>query len=262
MPPNKKNPSPFFSFSNPSFLLLGIGGSVCFILLLIFVFVYGVDKDITEEDTQALKTMMTQAGYSENIISKNRNFSEEIKDIRHIQDAVLTASPQLLKIPLGQTREPADLLAIGHGQCSDRARSIEKGLTLAGFETRFASIFSRHKEFTPPATLAIDSGYDLRSHAVIEVLTEKGWLFVDTNARWISLDENGNPVSLKELQEKENKTGLKWDKQNVGDLYWIFKGPFSVTYGIYSRHGQFYPPYTPYVPDINWGEFIIENLKR
>ena len=78
MPPNKKNPSPFFSFSNPSLLLLGIGGSVCFILLLIFVFVYGVDKDITEEDTQALKTMMTQAGYSENIISKNRNFSEEM----------------------------------------------------------------------------------------------------------------------------------------------------------------------------------------
>lgn len=205
--------------------------------------------------------MLIDAGYSSKLENSPLIFKEQIEDIRKIQDAVLTASPKLLKIPLRQPREPKDLLEIEHGQCSDRARSIEKGLRALGFKTRFAAIFSREKTFTPPATMAIDSGRDLRSHAIIEVLTSKGWLIVDTNSRWLSLDENNQPVSLATLQDLDDKPNLKWSKTNKGEFYWLFKGPFTYVYGLYSRHGLFYPPYTPYIPDINWSEFIIDNLE-
>ena len=35
----------------------------------------------------------------------------------------------------------------------------------------------------------------------------------------------------------------------------IYMKPFIYIYGLYSRHGKFYPPYN-LVPDINYGEFI------
>lgn len=236
-------------------LLIGIAA------LILLLLSHNVDKKITEGDRQALKVMLQEAGYQPKLQKTTEVFDKEIKDIRMIQDAVLKASPKLLKIPLKQTREPQDLLRIEHGQCSDRARSIEKGLKAIGFQTRFAAVFSREKTFTPPATMTIDSGYDLRSHAVIEVLTSKGWLIVDTNSRWLSLDENNDPVSLAELKDLPDKPGFKWSKSNQGEMYWIFKAPFTYVYGLYSRHGLFYPPFTPYIPDINWSEFIVDNIR-
>lgn len=238
-------------------LAISLVGIIAFILLLI---AHNVDKKITLEDEQALKTMLSKAGYTPTLEKTSDIFQEQIKNIRIIQDSILISSPKLLKIPLYQSREPADLLKTAHGQCSDRARSIEKGLKVIGFKTRFAAIFSREKTFTPPATMAIDSGYDLRSHAVIEVLTSKGWLIVDTNSRWLSLNENNEPVSLSELQDIKDKPNLKWSKTNKGEFYWLLKGPFTYVYGLYSRHGLFYPPFTPYIPDINWSEFIIDNI--
>ena len=33
----------------------------------------------------------------------------------------------------------------------------------------------------------------------------------------------------------------------------ILGRPFTYLFGLYSRHGRFYPPYTP-VPDLDWGQ--------
>jgi len=38
----------------------------------------------------------------------------------------------------------------------------------------------------------------------------------------------------------------------------IYQESFSFIYGLYSRHGKFYPPYT-FIPDVNYVE-LIQNI--
>ena len=246
----------------------GDSGSIRLVLLflalscvgLLVLFIHKVDTNITSADRAALQSMFDKGDYTISDLSDTGLFEEQVKAIRAVQDSVLNASPTLKKIPVKQEREPADLLEEGHGQCSDRARAIEKALLMLDYNVRYASLFSRDKTFIPPETMAIDSGNDLRSHAVVEVETEKGWLIVDTNTRWISLTSSGQPVSLAELHDRAGNTSYNWDSGNKGEIYWLMKRPFSYVYGLYSRHGMFYPPYTPYIPDINYKQFIFDNI--
>ncbi len=229
--------------------------SIVCLIILSFLIVHNVSGKITREDEIALKKILKDVK-KEDIFS----YQDEIQKIRDIQSAVLNVSPTLKKIPVRQTREPQDLLKAGHGQCSDRGRTIEKALRYSGFQARFVSVFSRDKSFIPPETLAIDGGQDLRSHALVEVQTSKGWLFVDTNDRWVALDEKGNPLSLKAWKNIQDKGGFQWSEENRGDIYWLLRRDFNIVYGLYTRHGLFYPPYTPYIPDINIPTFIKGHL--
>ena len=68
-----------------------------------------------------------------------------------------------------------------------------------------------------------------------------------------SIDSNDNPISLKQLRHSlDHAQVINW-KESVPDL--IFQSSFTYLYGVYSRHGRFYPPYNV-IPDINYGEFI------
>ncbi|MGB1077367.1 MAG: transglutaminase domain-containing protein [Bdellovibrionales bacterium] len=193
-------------------------------------------------------------------LKENPTFDEEIIYIQAVQDAVLDASELFLKIPLGQSREPQDLLSSGHGQCSDRARSIEKALKYSGFDVRFFSAFSSERTFIPEDIRKNSKERFLRSHALVEVKTSKGWLIVDTNDRWISLDAENNPVSAETWQNVKDKERFSWTNKNRGEIYWLLRGDFMIFYGLYSRHGLFYPPYTPYIPDINLQTMIKGHL--
>ena len=94
------------------------------------------------------------------------------------------------------------------------------------------------------------------SHAVTEVQTARGWVIVDSNIRFISIDEDDKPFSICEIQKYALRgKEIVWSdlyKNNFNDM---FKNNFIFVYGLYSRHGDFYPPYNP-VPDINWKEFL------
>ena len=50
----------------------------------------------------------------------------------------------------------------------------------------------------------------------------------------------------------ENFVSIQWNREPQTDIY---EQPFTFVYGLYSRHGQFYPPYN-FVPDINYDEFV------
>lgn len=50
----------------------------------------------------------------------------------------------------------------------------------------------------------------------------------------------------------EGILSIQWHKGPPTNIY---EQPFTFVYGLYSRHGQFYPPYN-FVPDINCGEFV------
>lgn len=234
---------------------------VLFAALFILGALSQISTRVTPQDKAALERMYAANGTP--VLGQEEKagtFEGQITQIRAVQEAVLKASPILQKIPAGTPREPENLLEAGHGQCSDRARSILKGLQAMGYDVRFAAIYSFDQSFMPPEQLArkVD---DVRSHALVEVLTSKGWLFVDTNEPWISLDQNGEAVSLAKWQKIKDRADFEWSKSNKGQIYWLMKSQdLMVIYGLYSRHGLFYPPYTPYIPDIDWRELIQTRL--
>ena len=95
--------------------------------------------------------------------------------------------------------------------------------------------------------------------------TKKGWLVIDSNFPWIALDVNNNPLSIKNIQQSlDNSVDIDWKKSPLDVVGGntskyvksiIYTKPFVAVYGLYSRHGRFYPPYN-LIPDINYGEFI------
>ena len=65
------------------------------------------------------------------------------------------------------------------------------------------------------------------SHAASDVLTVDGWVRVDSNEAWVSVDgPPPNPIH----------------------------GGIAII-GLYSQHGQFYPPFAP-IPDVSWRELV------
>ncbi len=181
-----------------------------------------------------------------------RSFEDEIVTIRAIQDAVLTAAPLNEGIPLGQPREPANLLAAKKGLCFDRSRAIEKALTLAGIENRHAFVYESDGGLQNLIALAKPG---VTSHAVTEARTAKGWIVIDSNVAWIGLTAEGDPVSLAELDTDRRHAMPAWDSGNKAPIASIFRHDFAYVIGLYSRHGRFYPPYTP-VPDLDVGQLL------
>lgn len=179
-------------------------------------------------------------------------FDEQVALILSVQDRVLAAAPIDKGIPQGEPRELPNLIRAGHGLCFDRSRAIETVLRSLGFETRHVSIYS-----------TVDSGSALRSlakpgtdsHAVTEVKTRRGWMLVDSNTRWAGLTADGAPLAMDAVRANPRR---RWSSLVKAPLPAIYQAPFTWVYGLYSRHGRFYPPYDA-VPDVNWAE-LAQNL--
>ncbi|MBP7252532.1 MAG: transglutaminase domain-containing protein [Alphaproteobacteria bacterium] len=174
------------------------------------------------------------------------HFADQLQRIRQVQDLVLDEAPAMTPIPLGQSREPDALFAAKSGHCADRSRAIEKILRLEGFTVRHVFLLSRHQgeSYWQPLVVA-----NRDSHAVTEVLTEKGWLIVDSNDRWLTLDKVGNPVSASQLERHVISNDV-WQNPAPNGIY---ATPVLAIYGLYARHGQFYSPYDA-IPDVNLSE--------
>lgn len=247
------------------FLLVGV-------LAFFFTIVchYAVPITLTEEDREYIPKIIKNV----KSIRKNAIFEEEIAYIYAIQSAVFGLAKANQEIPKFHAREPKDLYFLKHGLCSDRSRTIEKILRHAGFNVRHANIYSilkkpkaynpetdKHNKnlrlVTPFYAVFFRTGYDTTSHSVSEVLTKKGWLIVDSNYKWLSLDTTGNPVSLNKLMQYNRHYKLtNWLEEYPIDLNDIYEIPFTYVYGLYSRHGKYYPPYSV-IPDINYTEFLL-----
>lgn len=203
-----------------------------------------VDKILSEEDRSYIDLYV-----EDEALPKNSSYEEELKFIVSVQDSVLRVAPRNGGIPLGQGRGPRELYEAGKGLCYDRSRVIEKILLRYGFVTRHVSLYSRNQA-GQIWTLITPGG---ASHAVTEVLTKRGWLVLDSNARWVSIDSTNRPVSIKQIQSAiENRVTMQWAWKPPAKIY---TEPFTFVYGLYSRHGQFYPPYN-FIPDINYHEFL------
>lgn len=221
-----------------------------FILVSILIIAtHNVSKKITTEDEKYIQKVIGNQSFD----IRKANYEEEISFIKIIQEIVNNSFELKDAIPQGETREPKDLFNVGAGECYDRSRFLEKTYKLYGFKTRHLTVFTlRHggKIFKSLFTK------NHITHSTFEVKTSKGWLNVDPNTNWITLDKNYNPLSYKHIG-KELRKGetIEWHEKSPQLLMHFYRQPGFGIYGLYSRHGKFYPPFNK-IPDFNFRELF------
>ena len=210
------------------------------------LYLNAVDNSLTEEDIRYIPQYLIDV----DPLPQDPTYTEQLSFIVSVQDSVLDMAPRNVALPLFEKREPKELYEQKIGLCFDRSRVIEKILRYSGFKTRHVFILSMEKTGSVIKSLIYPR---TSSHAVTEVLTKNGWLVVDSNTPWISTDTNNHPLSIEYIQlHTENSNHINWRMEPPLKIY---VKPFVFIYGLYSRHGYFYPPYN-FIPDINYGEFI------
>ena len=224
-------------------------------LLTTLAWIHNVPTAPGRDDIRFIGAMLEERGWGELIGDTPATFEQEIRVVTALQDAVLARAPEHKGLPMKGTREPKFLYEARYGLCYDRSRAIEKGLAIFGFETRHVAVYSTKETGSAVRSLLTPQ---IPSHAVTEVNTSRGWLLVDSNRRWISLDFSHRPWSAADLHEAANSQSPlpEWSEENRVAMDGIFASPFAYVHGLYSRHGQFYPPYTP-VPDVNWRDLLF-----
>ena len=169
-------------------------------------------------------------------------FEQEIAMIRHVQKQVFKRAPLGNGIPEYESREPSDLMRFGQGLCFDRSRTFDKAFTYLGLPARHVYLLYREDK---PFLIALFN-YGQASHAITEVKTTRGWLYVDSNTDWIALTRKNEPVNADDVWKRFS------DFDNAPKY---LQPPWWAIRGLYSRKGQFYDPWLPF-PDINWPDFL------
>ena len=131
--------------------------------------------------------------------------------------------------------------------CFDRSRITEQSLQYYGFKVRHIFLLNQESNFLDILKPGIPS------HATTEVLTSKGWLGVDSNQPFILLSKNQMPYTY----EKAISSGLI---KNYSDLD-FYKYPNFQFIGLYSRKGNFFLTIFPFMPEINYFDFL-SNIKN
>jgi hypothetical protein len=240
-------------------LCLAFAALACFWSILYF---HNISQKITQKDAIYIEKILNQAKIDPRSLEKTAEipFSDEIRIIRSIQASAFNTAPNVRQIPLGKPREPKDLYETNAAYCGDRARYIDKALRLYGFTTRYASLYENKAGVSFLKTmLTKGDAENSESHALVEVLTSKGWMIIDTRRQWISLTAAQQPISLEGLKDKALDY-FQWDRGNKQKGWPLLDRHYYIIYDLYSRHGQFYAPYTKYVPDIYWAGFIKNNF--
>ena len=205
-------------------------------------------KSITKDDIEILKLYNSD----EECLDID-SYNKEIKCIKKIQLSQL----KLIKgtrcrgkyINIGSKK----LLKENKGCCYDRSRLTEQALQYYGFQVRHVHL--NHTEGIGYLNLLVPS---TPSHAVTEVLTSRGWMGVDSNEPFILIDKESNPNTYSQAIE----SGLAYDLSKNFKSFYL--KPTIITIGLYSRHGTFFNPYLPNVPEINFGDFFknIYKIKK
>jgi transglutaminase superfamily protein len=232
--------------------IFAFGGLFMIVSAVTFLWTHQVKLDVTAEDEVYISKILT-----EKVAVDQGNYESELEAIRAIQHAVLSTAPKNRGLAHGRAREPKDLYEERYGLCYDRSRVIEKMLRYMGFDVRHLSIYTL-KDGNSPILALSKSG--IRSHAVSEVRTTKGWLVVDSNDPWLSLDEKAEPVSIDRVRQDAGNYSISWSTEIIKAMNDIYQSPFTYVYGLYSRHGHFYAPFD-FMPDVNWQE-LSANIKN
>ena len=220
------------------------GFILLFIAFTALVGYFNVNRALTNEDRYYVKLYLPSVREG---IAPSLSYEEQIKLIQQAQAAVHLRTTGWKGITEGQPREPKQLYLGRTGMCYDRSRVLEKIFTYMGFTSRHLAMFARQPYQHSYNTVLFQH---VPSHAISEVLTSKGWLMVDSNDLWISLDSNRRPVSMPQLQNRyRRQEKINWATSVLKHDEAFYNNRCIALYGIYSRHGLFYPPYVKGIPD-------------
>lgn len=199
-----------------------------------------VDTTLTADDVRSIESLHVGAACGD-----VGSFATQLTCLRAIQAAHLAVVPDLTCVDeYGVTsHEPSAFLERARGCCYDRSRLIEKAAEHHGLRVRHVAIYNAHA-----ATDLLRGG--IPSHSTTEVFTERGWMIVDSNSAMLGLTTDGTPLDAEELAAALR---LGTSALEPGDYHNYFAGEFIPVYGLYSRHGGFYPPYVR-LPDIDWAQ--------
>lgn len=200
-----------------------------------------VDKNLTAEDRHYIRLFLPNVPEG---IASSLTYPQQVALIERAQRAVHRRITGWKGIAEGLPREPKQLYLGRHGLCYDRSRVLEKIYTYLGFPNRHVALFAREGQTAGWITVLF---HHVPSHAVSEVRTKKGWLMVDSNTLWVSLDATNRPVSLPQFQERNDE--VSWSEPIIQPNRQVYSQPFILVYGLYSRHGLFYGPFIPGIPD-------------
>lgn len=214
--------------------LLGLAALLLASLTALAVYT-NVSTAITEEDLVVFASLGLQQSQT------SPTFEEQIALIRKVQKEVFKRAPLGEGIPENEAREPADLMRFGQGLCFDRSRTFDKAFNYLGMPARHVYLLYRENRTFGRAMFT----YGQSSHAVTEVKTSKGWMFVDSNTEWIALTRNGEPVGADDVWKRY----AEFDNPPpyLAQPWWAIRG-------LYSRKGQFYGAGVPF-PELNWADF-------
>lgn len=210
------------------------------LLLCLFVslmFITNVSTHLSAEDVAVFEKDLGLGA-----LPRPLTYEDEIRTIRIVQARVFAKAPFGEGIPDYEPREPSDLMKYGRGLCYDRSRSLDKAFTYMGFKARH--VFLLYRNNLPLFEALFRRGQP--SHAVTEVKTSRGWLYVDSNQPWIAVTGDGVPHGAGGIWKH-------FDEFDGAPEY--VRGPWWAIRGLYSRKGAFYAPYLP-LPQLNWLDFI------
>lgn len=211
---------------------LWLAGTLIFV---VFVAMNEVSMELTEADREALDKFgrLTNVDHLNNV-EKAMVLIEQMEILIRRDYA----------IPKRQTREPADLIRYRTGGGYDWGRTAYKFFSMHNIPCRIVSLYQ-----TEGGLLSLLRP-GISSYAGLEILHEEKWVFIDPFRVWAAEKEDGAYGSASDLNDR----GIQWKSPLPQELHEFRKEKLLPVYGLLSRHGQFYPPYSP-VPDYNWSEF-------
>lgn len=211
----------------------------CFMAILsLLLYTFQFNDAITKEDEYYAHVLLQKYDIAKPAVFSS--YEQEVSFIRRLRNSVIDFAPGYEPIPFNHERNVRDLYEKGSGMCYDKSFVIEKMLRMHGFEVRHVAIYYTHPGY--PSFLAVLS--KSYSHATLEVKTSKGWMLVDSLTDVIGLDEQRKPLTacaFRDWIQTSKAPEILKDDRHYGK-------PFICVYGLYSRHGKMFPPYTS-IPD-------------
>lgn len=204
-----------------------------------------VDTQVTAEDRAVIADLEV-----DHVCDSTERYFVQLACISAIQNTVFERYPSTKDaFEKGVTgHRVSDYDQRGYGSCYDRAMLIEQALRHYGFEVRRVALFQSQ----PTPFHYLKPG--IRSHALSEVKTARGWMAVESIDPLVAVDQHHTPKSVDEIRDglQDGTIDDHTFAEPIPDNF--FDGDFLYVYGLYSRHGYFFEPHLP-VPEVDWAKF-------
>ena len=216
----------------------------CFYLVLFFLltaFIFDSKPVVSKEDRQYISLFLKEWNISSSPADVHKDFESEYSFISRVQDSVVgkICHAYVSTEDVGSVKKYYELR---HGFCYDRAVMLEKFFLYYGFAIRHIYVYYRSDDAVPDRSDFFKKG--LRSHALVEVKTKRGWMVVGTNSNWLGVQKDGQVLSIFDVRAKLSEDNLSLLKKSDRGVH-FFEGlksrsRFKILYGVYSRHGDFF----------------------